>query len=199
MCIRDRLEIVQKKEPSMSNSNTQAPAAGQPIPAPQDFQMVWDDPRNAKLTWMTIPQYKTPISPLIHAVVGAFLVGGNTGFKQAGLPFEVRVTRINTYVYLAMVPKDAPPEVVMKGMGLLSRAAPGVFKMMMSKVGAGMSKQQEAALNPLVECFESYWLEEILPEIKQHLAYFESCDLRGMSLEQLRAHLAETLKRVERI
>ena len=87
----------------------------------------------------------------------------------------------------------------MKAMGLLSRAAPGVFKMMMRKVGAGMSKQQEAALNPVIERFESYWLDEILPEIKQHIAYFESSDLRGMSLDQLRAHLAETLKRVERM
>jgi pyruvate,water dikinase len=148
---------------------------------------------------MTISQYKTPISPLVHAVVGAFLVGGNAGMEQAGLPFEVRVARINTYAYLGMVPKDAPPETVMKAMGLLNRAAPGVFKMMMSKVGAGMSKQQEAALNPLVERFESYWLEEILPEINQHIAYFEGCDLRGMSLNQLRAHLAELLKRVERM
>ena len=87
----------------------------------------------------------------------------------------------------------------MKAMGLLNRAAPGVFKMMMSKVGAGMSKQQEAALNPLMERFESYWLDELLPEMQQHIAYFESCDLRGMSLDQLRAHLAETLKRVERM
>jgi pyruvate,water dikinase len=71
--------------------------------------------------------------------------------------------------------------------------------MMMRKVGAGMSKQQEAALNPIIERFESYWFEELLPEMKQHIAYFESCDLRGMSLDQLRAHLAETLKRVERM
>jgi pyruvate,water dikinase len=183
----------------MSTSTTQVPTPGQPIPTPPDFLVVWDDPRDAKLTWMTIPQYKTPIAPLIHAFVQAFLLGGNTGFKQAGLPFEIRVTRINTYAFLGMVPKEAPPEAVMKAMGLLSRAAPGVFKMMMSKVGAGMSKQQEAALNPLVERFESYWLEEILPEIKQHIAYFESCDLRGMSLDQLRAHLAETLKRVQRM
>ena len=183
----------------MSNSNTQAPTPGQPIPNPPDFSVVWDDPRDAKLTWMSIPQYKTPISPLIHAVVGAFLVGGNAGMEQAGLPFEVRIERINTYAYMGMVPKDAPPEAVMKAMGLLNRAAPGVFKMMMSKVGAGMSKQQEAALNPIIERFESYWLEELLPEIKQHIAYFESCDLRGMSLDQLRAHLAETLKRVERM
>ncbi|HSL42714.1 MAG TPA: PEP-utilizing enzyme, partial [Anaerolineales bacterium] len=120
-------------------------------------------------------------------------------FEGAGLPFQIRVERINTYPYMGMVPKTAPPDVVMKGMGLLNRAAPGVFKMMMGKVGAGMSKQQEAALNPLIERFESYWLEELLPEIKQHIAYFESCDLRGMSLDQLRAHLAETLKRVERM
>jgi pyruvate,water dikinase len=71
--------------------------------------------------------------------------------------------------------------------------------MMMRKVGAGMSKQQEAALNPVVERFESYWFDELLPEMKQHIAYFESCDLRGMSNDQLRAHLAETLKRVERM
>jgi len=183
----------------MSTSNIQTPTPGQPIPMPPDFQVMWDDPRDAKLTWMSIPQYKTPISPLIYAVIGAFLVGGNAGFEGAGLPFQVRVERINTYPYMGMVPKAAPPEVVMKGMGLLNRAAPGVFKMMMGKVGAGMSKQQEAALNPIIERFEDYWYNELLPEIKQHIAYFESSDLRGLSLDQLRAHFSETLKRVERM
>jgi pyruvate,water dikinase len=183
----------------MSTSSTQAPIAGQPIPTPPDFPVVWDDPRDAKLTWMSSPQFTTPISPLIYAVISAFLVGGNAGFEGAGLPFQIRVERINTYPYMGMVPKAAPPDVVMKGMGLLNRAAPGVFKMMMGKVGAGMSKQQEAALNPIVERFESYWLEELLPEIKQHIAYFESSDLRGMSLDQLRAHLAEAIKRGERM
>jgi phosphohistidine swiveling domain-containing protein len=183
----------------MSTSSTQAPTAGQPIPTPPDFPVVWDDPRDAKLTWMSPPQFKTPTPPLIHAIIGAFLVGGNAGMEGAGLPFSIRVERINTYPYMGMVPKAAPPEAVMKAMGLLNRAAPGVFKMMMGKVGAGMSKQQEAALNPIVERFETYWLDELLPEIKQHIAYFESCDLRGMSLDQLRAHLAEALKRGERM
>ena len=183
----------------MSNSEMQTPTPGQPIPLPPDFQVRWNDPRDSKLTWMMFPAYKTPISPLIHAVVEAFMVGGNAGMEQAGLPFEVRIGRINTYAYMGMVPKEAPPEMAMKAMGLLSRAAPGVFKIMMRKMSAGMSKQQEAALNPLIERFESYWLEELLPEMKQHIAYFESCDLRGMSLDQLRAHLAETLKRVERM
>src|SRR5207253_5935121 len=44
-----------------------------------------------------------------------------------------------------------------------------------------------------------YWLDELLPEIKQHIAYFESCNLRGMSLDQLRAYLVETLQRVMRM
>jgi rifampicin phosphotransferase len=183
----------------MSKSSTQAPTAGQPIPTPPDFSVVWDNPRDAKLTWMSSPQFKTPISPMIHAVIGAFLVGGNAGMEHAGLPFEVRIERINTYAYMGMVPKEAPPEMAMKAMSLLNRAAPGVFKMMMSKVGAGMSKQQEAALNPIIERFESYWYDELLPEIKQHITYFESSDLRGMSLDQFRAHLAEALKRVERM
>jgi phosphohistidine swiveling domain-containing protein len=183
----------------MSNSTTQALTPGQPIPLPPNFQVKWADPRDSKLTWMSGPQFKTPISPLIYAVISTFLVGGNAGFEGAGLPFQIRVERINTYPYMGMVPKAAPPEMAMKAMGLLNRTAPGVFKLMMRKVGAGMSKQQEAALNPIVERFESYWLEELLPEMKQHIAYFESCDLRGMSLDQLRAHLAETLKRVERM
>ena len=136
---------------------------------------------------------------MIYAVISAFLVGGNAGFEGAGLPFQIRVERINTYPYMGMVPKAAPPDVVMKGMGLLNRAAPGLFKMMMGKVGAGMSKQQEAALNPTIERFDAYWNDELLPEIKQHIAYFESSDLRGMSLDQLRTYLAEAIKRGERM
>ena len=179
----------------MSTSSTQAPTAGQPIPTPPDFTVAWDDPRDTKVTWMFNDKYKDPIPPLIHAVIAAFMVGGNAGFEQAGLPFQLRVERLNTYQYFGMVSKAAPPEAVTKAMGMLNRAAPGVFKSLMGVMTAGMGKQ----LNPIVERFESYWLEELLPEIKQHIAYFESSDLRGLSLDQLRAHLAETLKRVERM
>ncbi len=183
----------------MSTSSTQAPTAGQPIPTPPDFPVVWDDPRDAKLTWMFNDKYGTPIPLLVNAVVSAFILGSISGFEQAGIPLSVRLTRINTYSYLAIAPKSAPPDVVMKGMGLLNRAAPGVFKMMMGKMAGGMSKKLEDFLNPIVERFEAYWLDEILPEIKQHLAYFESSDLRGMSLDQLRAHLAEAFNRMERM
>jgi len=183
----------------MSTVTTQAPTPGQLILTPPGFPVAWDDPRDAKLTWMQNGKYKAPIPPLIHAIVAAFLVGNNPGFERAGLPFRVRVVRINTYQYFGMAPTAAPPEALMKAIGMLNRAAPGVFKMLMSKMTAGMSKQQLDALNPIVERFDAYWHDELLPEIKQHIAYFESCDLRGLSLEQLRAHLAEALTRVERM
>src|SRR5678816_4481398 len=138
-----------------TTSTTQSPTPGQPIPTPPDFPVVWDDPRDAKLTWMLIDRPKTPISLLAHAVVGAFMMGSVPDFQRAGLPISLRIMRINTYLYFAMAPKAPPPEVVMKGMGLLNRTAPGVFKMMMGKMVGRKKKKTEAFLNPIVERFES--------------------------------------------
>lgn len=179
----------------MSTSSTPTAAPGQLIPTGPDFPIVWADPREAKITWELMGA-SVPVPLLTFSFVKAFMLGSLPGFERAGLPLNLCMTRVNTYQYFAIVPKDAPPDAVMKGMGLLSRAAPGVFKLMMGQMAGGMSKKSEAALNPIVERFEAYWRDEVLPEIKQHLAYFESCDLRGLSLEQLRAHLAETVKRV---
>jgi pyruvate,water dikinase len=183
----------------MSSADTRAPAAGQPIPTPPDFPVRWGDPGDARLTWDFNTGLKDPVPLMVDAVVNAFLVGGNAGFEQAALPFYLRTARVNTYQYFAMVPTEAPPEVAMKAMGLLNRAAPGAFKVVMEKMGARMSKKAEAALDPLVADFETYWNDELLPEIKQHIAYFESTDLRGLSLDQLRAHLVEALRRTERM
>lgn len=180
----------------MSNSRTPTSTSGQPNPAPADFSVIWDDPNDARQTWTFDPaHFSGPIAPLSYVFVAAFFMGGNAGFEGAGLPFQVRVRRLNTYLYTGIMPKSAPPEAVTKAMSLLNRAAPGVYKSMMGKMTAGFGKP----LNPIIERFEPYWLEELLPEIKQHIAYFESSDLRGMSLDQLRAHLVETLKRVERM
>ncbi len=181
----------------MSDKATQTAVPGQPVLPPPEFPVTWDDPQDAKISWLTFSQYRTSIRPLLFAVINAFTIGGNSGLEAAGLPFEARMNRINTFAYIGMAPKAAPPEAVMKVMGFISRTTPGLFKTMMSKVGASLSKQQEAALDPIIEQFDTYWHEELLPEIKQHLAYFKSSDLRGMSLDQLRAHLAEAMRRTE--
>ena len=86
----------------MSNISTQAPTPGQPIPTPPDFPVVWDDPSDARQTWTFDPaHFSEPIAPLSYAVAAAFFVGGNAGLEQWGLPFEVHVQRLNTYLYTA--------------------------------------------------------------------------------------------------
>ncbi len=183
----------------MSNLNTQTSISDQPVTAPAIFNVAWDDPRDAKLTWMFNDKYRVPVPLLIHKVLEAFLVGGGVAFDQWGLPFTISLARINTFQYIGMVPTAAPPEVVIKAMGLLNRAAPGAFKLMMGKMTDGMSKKQLDVLNPIIERFETYWNGEILPEIKEHLAYFDSIDIRGMSLDQLHTLMLEALKRVDRM
>ena len=183
----------------MSNSTIKTPIPGKLIPTPPDFTVTWENPRDAKLFWSVLPQYKTPVPPIIYEVARAFLEGFNRGFIQAGLPVHLRAARINTYAYSGMETTAAPPEVVMKTMGFLNRAAPGVFKMMMGRMGESMSKQQEASLNPIIEKFDTYWYDEIQPEILEHIHYFESCSLPSMSLDQLQSHLKDAFKRVERM
>lgn len=182
-------------ETKMSDSSTPTPKPGQPIPTPPDFPVTWEDPRDARLAWQLFPGNKTPAAPLVYAFTNAFFSGFNVGFEKSALPVKFALSRINTYEFVGMLPVAAPPEVVMKAMGFINQAAPGVFKAMMGRMTAGMTKQREAANNPIIERFDSYWLDEVLPGLKENIAYFANTDLPSQSLDQLRALLAEALKR----
>ena len=183
----------------MSNSSTHTPAPGQPIPIPEDFPVTWENPADAKLTWQMNSHTTEPLAPLSFSVIAAAQRGFGPAMAQIGLPLSVRSRRINGYMYVALVPVDAPPQAVMKTIAAVNRLAPGLVRLLMGRMAAGMTKQQLDRLNPILARFDVYWQDELLPEIKQHLAYFESCDLRGLSLAQLRAHFAESLTRVERL
>jgi rifampicin phosphotransferase len=185
----------------MSNSTTHAPTAGQPIPAPADFPVSWENPADAKLTWKMESHGNSnlPMAPLVYSVLAAAVRGMSSANPQIGLPLNFRTKHINGYYYVAYVPASAPPAAVMKTIGAVNHLAPGLVNLLMSRMAAGITKQQLDKLNPILARLNVYWQDELLPEIKQHLAYFESCDLRGISMAQLRAHFAECLKRVERL
>jgi len=183
----------------MSSTNAQTAAPGQPIPTPEDFSVSWANPDDVKLTWQLDTHVTEPMPPLSCSVSAAVLRGFNPAFPQFGLPIQFRIAFINGFPYAAVVPTAAPPEAVMKTIGAVNRVAPAVVKLLMGRMAAGMAKQQLDKLNPILARLDTYWQDELLPEIRQHLAYFDSCDLRGLSLEQLRAHFAESLKRAERL
>ena len=185
----------------MSNLTTHAPTAGQSIPAPEDFPVSWENPHDAKLTWQLQihANANLPMAPLSYSVLAVCVRGFSSANPLLGLPFHFCTAHINSYYYVALVPAVTPPEGVMKAIGAANHLAPGLVKLLMGRMAVGMTKQQLDKLNPILARFDAYWQDELLPEIKQHLAYFESCDLRGLSLAQLRAHFAEGLRRMERM
>jgi phosphohistidine swiveling domain-containing protein len=185
----------------MPNATTQAPAVALPMPTPDDFPVNWENPGDARLTWRMESHAgaNLPMAPLNYSVLAAAVRGMSSANPQLGLPFNMRTMHLNGYYYVAYTLAGAPPETVMKAIGAVNRLAPGLVKLLMGRMAAGMTKQQLERLDPILARFDVYWQDELLPEIKQHLAYFESCDLRGLSLAQLRAHFAEALKRVERL
>jgi pyruvate,water dikinase len=183
----------------MSNSGARGPRPGQPIPTPEDFPVSWADPADSKLTWMRDTHVSEPIAPLGYSVAAALIAGFNPAFKQLGMSIAFRIRSINGYIYGAGVPTDGPPEVVVKTIGAANRVAPGLIKLLMGRIMAGQAKQILDRLNPTLARFDAYWQDELLPEINQHFAYFEGCDLRGLSLQQLRAHFAESFRRAERL
>src|SRR5574341_556498 len=128
----------------MSNTSTQVPAPGQPISAPADFPVFWENPDDAKLTWRLESHVNAnvPMAPLIYSVLAAAIRGMSSANPQIGLPFNTRTMRINSYYYTALAPTAAPPEVVTKAIGAVNRLAPGLVNLLMSRMAAGMTKQQ---------------------------------------------------------
>lgn len=173
---------------------------GQPIPVPDNFPVDWENPGDAKRAWKTDSHATGPLAPLSSSVGKAIIVGGfNAAFPQLGLPIQFRAISINGYPYSTAIPTAAPPEAVMRTVGAVNRIAPGLVRLITGRMSAEMTKQQLDKLNPILARFDAYWEEDLLPEINRHFAYFESCDLRGLSQSQLRAHFAESLKRAEKL
>ena len=172
---------------------------GQPISPPPDFPIVWENPVDAKLTWRHDSHGTVPMAPLSGSVGTVVMRGFNAAFIQLGLPMQVRTLRINGYSYATRELANKSPRFMQKTMGLVNRVAPSLGKRIMGRAMSNMSEQLLNQLQPTLARLDTYWQDELLPQNRQHLAYFESCDLRGLSLTQLRRHLAEGLKRTERL
>ena len=109
----------------------------------------------------------------------AFAESFNEGVRRAsafyGLPITLRYTHINTYFYNTMALMVPPEE--MEAAGEKAGKA----------VGEGMGRLEE------------WWDSELLPEVKEHLKWWEDFDLEGASMPDLLAHLDETMTRLTRL
>lgn len=147
-----------------------------PIVPPADFPVSWERPEDEDLFWETDPMhFPEQVTPMMVGLVNAF----NEGFKRASeasfLPIRLQYHRINTYLYKSIVPTVPPEEMEAQG------------KRSEEKLGAHMARMWE------------WWDTELLPDVKQHLDYWESFDLRGASMPALLAHWEDTQARLTRL
>lgn len=148
-----------------------------PIPVPPDFPVQWDHPDEAHLPWSRDPMHFPAPQPVLEGELWCRIMQNGFGRAQAAyeMPLRARAKHLNNYHYEAMVP--AVPFDQMDTQG--QRAG--------ERVGEAVAR--------LGELWEGEWL----PEIREHLGWWDAFDLGGASPAALRAHLDQTVERLDRV
>lgn len=146
-----------------------------PGSAPATFPVSWEQPGDANLFWRQERQhYPDPILPLRFSLDAvAFPYGLLAAAGRYHLPIaEMRVRRINTYVYGALVPLQETS---------VNRAARG--------------RRAQETLITVIGGLGEWWHEHWLPSVKDHLAFWNAFDLPRADKVAFQAHVEETLSR----
>ncbi|MEE8353441.1 MAG: PEP-utilizing enzyme [Dehalococcoidales bacterium] len=146
------------------------------IPLPPDFPVTWEDPTDEMCFWTPDPMhFPEPVTPLMDIWFRAYNEGFYRASKESGLPIHVLNRQFNSRVYMTTALMVPPEQMEAQG------------------------KVAEASLNATMARFWDWWESELLPEVKENLAYWEGFDLPGASLPALITHLEETQKRLTRL
>ncbi len=156
-----------------TNVNQDAPS---PIIPPPNFAVTWEHPDDQLLLWeRNLMHFPEQVTPLMVEYLNAMTEGIRRAFQEAHQAISARVHPINTYVYMAIFPIVPPEEMEAQG-----KKAEEHLKARMGRLG-------------------EWWETELLPEIKEHLTYWENFDLPGASMPTLIAHLKDTQGRLTRL
>ncbi len=147
------------------------------LPIPPNFPVEWRDPKEAYLLWTRErTHWPEQITPLEFSLWEQATEGMNAAYEFYSMANKSLIRRLNTYYYNAMVLKPLTPEEM-----------ESVTKEVQAKLGGAMAR--------LGEIWESEWL----PEIKAHLAFWETFDLTQATMPDLLEHLEETVDRTIRL
>jgi phosphohistidine swiveling domain-containing protein len=148
------------------------------IPLPSDLPAPWEQPEDEQAFWTSDPMhFPNPMTKLDYMLGGMIYGPGmNHAFETYEIPLRADSRRFWTHLYTSISPLMLPEDEV-HAMGQRSE----------EKLGAVMGR--------LMERWETDWL----PEVKQHLDYWERLDLQGATTAELLAYLDETVRRLQRI
>jgi phosphohistidine swiveling domain-containing protein len=148
----------------------------QTIPAAPGFVL---DPSDAQHFWQQDKMhFPEPLAPMESAMLERSLGQGfGYGARSYNAPIKaVEIRTINGYQYQSMIMVTGTPEE-------------------MAAQGALAEQTVRAAIGRL----EDLWTQDILPEVRSHLGFWDAFDLAGATRAALRAHVAETWQRLARI
>ena len=142
-----------------------------------DFPVSWDAPEEERMPWQFDPMHFPDPLPRLENELWCQLydAGMSPAFAGYEMPIRAKGKIFNDYQYMAIFPVVPPEEMEAQG------------------------KKAEAALGAAMASMQERWEDEWLPEIKQHLAFWDGCDLAALSTEEVLAHYDATLERVNRL
>jgi pyruvate,water dikinase len=147
-----------------------------PISAPTDFPVNWESSDDERLCWtQERTHFAYPAIPLdFEFIAKKIYVGFNKATHIYDVPITGDVRHINTYIYETLF-YGSPEEFIAK------------------------RQLSEEKLNKAMENLNKLWENEWLPEIKEHIAYWETYNLSDASMPALLEHLNETEKSLDRL
>ena len=140
-----------------------------------NFPVRWEQPGDEHLFWKLSHMHSPdPLTPMAFDFARyCYDDGASQSYPH---PRRVISRRINTYLYRAVVPIAASAE----------------------EIEARERRAEEQIRSTMTRLAEA-WASEWLPEVKEHLRYWEHFDLRNASMPALLDHLEETIRRTKRL
>jgi phosphohistidine swiveling domain-containing protein len=150
----------------------------QTIDPAASFPVTWADPADEALFWQhDAMHFPDPLAPMEAAMLENTLGQGFTyGANAYNAPLRVEVRTINGYEYQSMVPMTGTPDEL---------AAQGALA--------------EASIRTAIGSIDELWGEKVLPEVREHLGFWDSFDLEGATRAAFAAHVEQTWARLARV
>jgi pyruvate,water dikinase len=143
-----------------------------------EFPVTWDDPAEANFSWffdmVHFPDQVTPLD--FHFLIKTMEKGINRAAQIYEMGFKDHYRFLNTYVYDGPEIENSSPE----------------------EMTARTARSQQK-LDAAIANLDQHWKDEWLPEIKEHISYWEGFNPSEVTMPILLEHLSETDERLQRM
>jgi pyruvate,water dikinase len=145
---------------------------------PEGLKVSWETPEDQDHFWtLDMMHFPHPLSTIEHALIRTVSQQGmNASFEEYDLPVRAQARHFWTYHYSSITPLMLSPDEF-----------------------AAMSHRSQEKLRQAMAQLDERWASEWLPEVKEHLAYWNQFPLPEAGMPELLEHLEGTRERLARV